>query len=185
MGKVSGKYFISNKKRSCFICDRYTSRIEIKSEKRICCKKCEEEYYNNEHLRKILYLRIVSFDEENPLNSIEILDKIYLLNNNIYNILMKVREDNVLEAVITFLNNFNDIDFISCKSFDSIVENGNIVCFEKNKKTIKNKSKLYECFLNLELKLENSSFLKLQILECSQGDIDNHHQVHILSNKFN
>lgn len=185
MGKISGKYLISNKKKNCVICNKHTNKIDIKTEKRICCNKCEKEYYNNQEMKKILYLRIMSLDEENPIRNVEVFDKVYLLNDDIYKILMKVREENVLEAIITFLNNFNDIDFINCNSFDNIIENGNITCFEKNKKTIKNKSSTYNCFLNLELKCEDFSYFKLQILECSQNDIDTHQQLHILSETFN
>lgn len=166
MGEIKGRFFISNKEKPCALCKKMTNQIEIQSEKRVCSAKCLKLLDDNDSLKKVIYIRFNGFSSE----QFEMIDKVFYIEDNLYNLLMRSTENNFMDYFVRTANFLGDYALLNSLLLDSLIETGDIICFEKNKKKIINKSSKYNCYLNVEAKTL-SSYFQFQILEISSKDL--------------
>ena len=179
MGKIDGDFFISNKEKSCIICKKLTNRIEISSEKRVCSNECLKALYDETFIKKAIYIRFCGFDQQ----QFDIIDKIFIIEDNLVNILMKSTEENFIEIFVRISNFLGDYALLNSYLLDSLIEAGDIICFEKNKKTIKNKSNKFDCYLNIEMKTLNS-YLQVQLIDIPNKDIKSFQNIYFIKNSL-
>lgn len=179
MGKIEGRFFISDKEKPCLICKKMTNKIEIESEKRICSDECLKILDDEMTIKKAIYVRFCGFNQK----QFDIIDKIFIVEDNLVNILMKSNEDNFIDIFVKISNFLGDYALLNSSLLDALIESGNITCFEKNKKTIKNKSNKFDCYLNIEIKTLNS-YLQFQLIDISSKDIKNFQNIYFIKNNF-
>lgn len=179
MGEIKGRFFISNKQKPCALCKKLTNQIEIKSEKRVCSDKCLSLLDDDLSIKKVIYIRFNGFNNE----SFEIIDKVFYIEDNVYNLLMKSSENNFIDYFIKISNFLGDYALLNSSLLDSLIETGDVICFEKNRKKIINKSSKYNCYLNIEMKTL-SSYFQFQILDLPSKDLKEFTNVFFIRNKL-
>lgn len=179
MAEIKGRFIISSKEKPCCFCKKMTKLIEIKTEKRICSEECLRKLDDITSSYKAIYVRFCGFNA----NQFDIIDKIFLIDENVFNLLMKASDENFFELFIKISNFLGDYSLLNSKLLDELVETGDIICFEKNKKSILNKSKKVKCFLNVEAKTLNS-YLTFQAIELSNMEYKKFQNAYIINQKF-
>ena len=129
---------------------------------------------------KVLYIRFCAFDYQ----QFDIIDKMFVVDENMIKLLEKASEENFYKIFIKFANITGDYSLLNSSKLDYLIENGDIICFEKNKKPILNKSSKFNCYLNVEMKTL-SSYLSFQLVEMKASDIKNFQNSGIFNKRFN
>lgn len=180
MGEVKGRFFISKKEKPCFFCNRRTNLIEIKSEKRICSKECLKKLDDLVTMQRVIYIRFCSF----TYDGFDVIDKMFVVDDNMKKLLEKAKASNFAQIFVTLANKTGDYSLLNSNNLDYLIENGEITCFEKNKKPILNKSTKYNCYLNIELKTLNS-YLCFQEIELSVTELQDFQNFGLFNKRFN
>jgi len=138
---------------------------------------------------KVLNVRAGTLGSGESNGDMEIFDKLYILSDENYNKLIRLKEnteeDEIVDCVYHTIDSYKDKDWIRCSCVDTIINCYDKVYVREEKDALAQCSINYECHLKVSLYYTDEYFMDVQVLYLPIDVYTEHKQIYAYTYPIN